>query len=74
MKYEQVELDLNVEEIKQKKVEEEQEPTEYETLLRFYGINEDLKNVKPLLDKESLNLLEKNLNKHLQLKSNYGKL
>lgn len=59
MKYEQLELDLNVKEINQKKVEEEHEPTEYEALLSFYGINEDLKNVKPLLDKESLNLLEK---------------
>lgn len=59
MKYEQLELDLNVEEIETKNVEDEHEPTEYETLLSFYGINEDLKNVKPLLDKESLNLLEK---------------
>ena len=59
MKYEQLELDLNVEKIETKKVEEEQEPTEYEALLSFYGINEDLKNVKPLLDKESLNLLKK---------------
>ena len=59
MKYEQLELDLNVEEIETKNVEEEHEPTEYEALLSFYGINEDLKNVKPLLDKESLNLLEK---------------
>lgn len=61
MKYEQLELDLNVEKIETKKVEEEQEPTEYEALLSFYGINEDLKNVKPLLDKESLNLLEKKI-------------
>ena len=60
MKYKQLELDLNVEKINTKKVEDEHEPTEYEILLSFYGINEDLKNVKPLLDKESLNLLEKN--------------
>lgn len=59
MKYEQLELDLNVEKINTRKVEDEHEPTEYETLLSFYGINEGLKNVKPLLDKKSLNLLEK---------------
>ena len=59
MKYKQLELDLNVEKINTRKVEDEHEPTEYETLLSFYGINEGLKNVKPLLDKKSLNLLEK---------------